>query len=80
MRKSDKGGDNKGVVFMGVAFELVAMCVGGYLLGEQIDKYYGWKNFGSTYLVLVLLIGWFVHLIYLLRRFEDEDVDSDPKS
>ncbi len=62
---------------MGVAFELVAMCVGGYFLGEQIDLYYGWKNIGSTYLVLVLLIGWFVHLIYLLRRFEQENVDGD---
>lgn len=62
---------------MGVAFELVAMCVGGFLLGEQIDNHYGWKNIASTYLVLILLIGWFVHLIYLLRRFEKENVDRN---
>jgi F0F1-type ATP synthase assembly protein I len=78
--KSPKNNNSKGVVFMGVAFELVAMCVGGYLLGEQVDKYYGWKNVGSTYLVLILLIGWFVHLIYLLRRFDEDDVDTDSKS
>jgi membrane protein DedA with SNARE-associated domain len=63
----------KGIVFMGVAFELVALCVGGYLLGETIDEKMGWKNWASTYLVLILLIGWFVHLIYLLRRFEKEN-------
>lgn len=70
----------KGIVFMGVSFELVALCVGGYFLGEFIDKHYGWNNFASTYLVLILLIGWFVHLIYLLRRFEKENDESDPTS
>lgn len=69
----------KGIVFMGVAFELVAMCVGGYFLGEFVDERMGWKNLASTYLVLVLLIGWFVHLIYLLRRFEKENEDFGPK-
>lgn len=78
MGKSDQ--KNKGIVFMGVAFELVAMCVGGFVFGEQIDKHYGWKNFASTYLVLVLLVGWFIHLIYLLQRFERENDDSDSKS
>jgi len=68
----------KGIVFMGVSFELVAMCVGGYYLGNFIDEKMNWKNFASTYLVLILLIGWFVHLIYLLRRFEKENAD-DPK-
>jgi hypothetical protein len=69
----------KGIVFLGISFELVAMCVGGYLLGGEIDRKMGWSNYASTYLVLVLLIGWFVHLIYLLRQFEKENPDSDPK-
>ena len=57
---------------MGVAFELVAMCAGGYFFGEMIDEKMQWKNLASTYLVLILLIGWFVHLIYLLRQFEKD--------
>ncbi len=69
----------KGIVFMGVSFELVAMCVGGYYLGEFVDERMGWKNYASTYLVLVLLVGWFVHLIYLLRRFEKENDDINPQ-
>lgn len=69
---------NKGIVFMGVAFELVAMVSGGYFLGQYIDKIEGWNNFAAPYLVLILLIGWFVHLIYLLNRFEKEN-GEDPK-
>jgi hypothetical protein len=63
---------------MGVAFELVAMCAGGYFLGQYIDKIEGWNNFAATYLTMVLLIGWFVHLIYLLRKFEKEN-DENPQ-
>ncbi len=69
---------NKGIVFMGIGFELVAMSIGGYVLGNYIDSQMGWQNFASTYLVLLMLISWFVHLIYLLRRFEKDNVDSDP--
>lgn len=71
---------NNGIVFFGVGFELMALCIGGYLLGNYIDDYYGWKNTASTYLVLVLMIGWFMHLIYLLRRFEKDNADDDSKS
>lgn len=69
---------NKGVVFLGIGFELIALCIGGYVLGEYIDQYFGWKNVASTYLVLMLLISWFIHLIYLLRQFEANDDDQTP--
>lgn len=73
---SDKGG-NKGIVFFGVAFELVALCVGGWVLGGMVDQHMGWINTAQTYLVLVLLFGWFVHLFYLLRKFEKENAADD---
>ncbi len=80
MVSKDKNSGKKGLVFMGVAFELVGMCFGGYFLGEYIDEKMGWKNWAATYLVLILLVGWFVHLIYLLRRFEKDVEDSKPQS
>jgi hypothetical protein len=70
----------KGIVFMGVAFELIAMCTGGHFLGQFVDEKMGWNNFAATYLVLILLVGWFVHLIYLLKRFEAENDETDSKS
>lgn len=69
--------NGKGIVFMGIGFELVAMSVGGYFLGDFIDKHMGWKAVASTYLVLILLIGWFVHLVYLLRKFEKDAASGD---
>jgi 4-amino-4-deoxy-L-arabinose transferase-like glycosyltransferase len=78
MSKPKTGGAKTGIVFMGLGFELVAMCAGGYFLGGYVDQFMGWNNKGSTYLVLLLLLGWFVHLIWLLRQFEKNNVDLDP--
>ncbi len=71
---------DRGIVFLGIGFELVALCVGGYFLGQFIDDHMGWKNYASTYLVLILLLSWFFHLFILLRRFEKEDSKNDPNS
>ncbi|MGE0526505.1 MAG: hypothetical protein AB7G93_02130 [Bdellovibrionales bacterium] len=71
---------DKALVFFGVGFELVALCIGGIFLGGEIDKYMGWSGGGGTVaLILILLIGWFIHLFILLRRF-DQDVDPNSKS
>ena len=70
--------DGKGVVFLGIGFELIALCIGGYVLGQYADDYFGYKNVISTYLVLILLISWFIHLIYLLQRFEADDDPPPP--
>lgn len=63
---------------MGIGFELIAMCAGGYYFGEYLDQKMGWKGVASTYLVLILLISWFTHLFYLLRKFEKENDEPPP--
>ena len=68
---------NNGIVFFGVAFELVALCIGGWVIGGMVDDHYGWKGTAQTYLVLILLGGWFVHLVYLLKRFEKDNAGGD---
>ena len=68
---------NNGLVFFGVAFELVALCIGGWVLGGMVDAHFGWTNTAQTYLVLVLLGGWFVHLVYLLKQFEKDNAGDD---
>lgn len=70
----------QGLIFAGLAFELVGLCLGGYFLGEYVDQRMMWKNTASTYLVVALLFGWFVHLIYMLRRFEKENDDGNPQA
>ena len=71
---------DKGLVFLGSGFELVMVCVGGSYLGSYIDKQMGWNNYATAFLVIALLIAWFLHLLFLLKRFEETDGDSTPKS
>lgn len=66
---------NKGVAFLGMGFEMVGVCMGGYYLGQYIDAYMGW-NQSSAYLIVLLLVGWFVHFIILIKRFQDETDDG----
>jgi len=65
-----------GMMFSGMGFELVALCLGGYYLGDTISQHYGITKSVTAFVILALLVAWFVHLIYLLRKFEDTD-DSD---
>lgn len=67
---------NKGIVFLGMGFELVAMCMGGLYLGETVKAHYGLETPVSAYMILAMLIAWFVHLFYLLRKFQKEAEDD----
>jgi len=69
---------NRGIVFVGIGFELVSMCVGGFFIGQWIDREMGWRVAATTTLTLMLLVGWFIHLIVLLKRFESLDDDDSP--
>jgi hypothetical protein len=69
-----------GIIFMGLAFELFGICLGGYFVGHLIDVKMGWDQYATMTLILMLLAGWFVHLFYLLRRFDKENADSDDQS
>jgi hypothetical protein len=70
--------NNGMMVFAGIAFEMVGLCFGGFILGGMIDAHYGWKGYAQVSLVLVLLIGWFVHLIFLIKKFEKDNADDNP--
>jgi len=67
---------NKGLVFMGMGFELLGLVLGGYYLGQAIDNEFGWPGYGVAALVICGLIGWMIHLIFLLKRFMAETADD----
>lgn len=72
-----KKNQNSGMIFFGVAFEMVGLVIGGFVIGGMIDDFYGWKGgYAQIGLVLTLLLGWFIHLIYLIRRFEKNNPDE----
>ena len=70
----------KELIFTGVVFELFGLCLGGFYLGDLIDQHMGWKNFAAPFMVLLLFVGWIVHLIYLLKQYEKDESNSDQNS
>ena len=70
---------DKAVVFLGSGFELIMVCLGGTYLGNYIDQKMGWANYATAGVVIVLMIGWFIHLIYLLRRFDKSNEKPESK-
>ena len=70
---------NQGFIFLGIGFELVSLCLAAIYLGGMIDTHYAWKGYATITLILLMLFGWFVHLFYLLRKFEKDQENDPPK-
>ncbi len=66
----------KGVIFMGIGFELVGLIIGGWAIGSQVDKYFHWNGYGVATFIIAVMIGWIYHLIILLKKFMDDDTDT----
>lgn len=68
---------NKGMVFMGMGFELVILILAGAYFGDLIDKHFGWKGYASVTFIVLFLGSWFYHLLVLLKKVNEEsDEDS----
>jgi len=67
---------NKMAVFVGIGFEIIGILVLAAWAGGWLDKAYGLKGMGTAGLVILGLIGWLVHLLYLLKDFENDQ--SEP--
>lgn len=62
----------KGVVFVGMGFELLGLILGSLYVGAAIDEEMNWPGYGLIVTVVAGLIGWMIHLIFMLKRFMDE--------
>jgi hypothetical protein len=59
---------NKYVVFIGIGFELIGLILVAVYLSEYLEKIHPSKGIITAGLVLLALVGWFVHILILLRR------------
>jgi len=66
----------KGLVFMGMGFELLGLILGGYLVGNAIDTHFGWSGYAMAGVIVICMISWMIHLVYLLKRFMAEASDD----
>jgi hypothetical protein len=69
------GFNQKALVFVGLGFELAAVCIGAVFLGNVIDTRYHTQGLATGGMIIVFFAGWVVHLVVLLKRF-NEDGDS----
>ena len=69
----------KYIIFASIGFELVGLIVGCFFLGQILDNKYQTKGMIFVGLSVLCLIGWLVRVIWLLKRFQDEDEKSSNK-
>jgi hypothetical protein len=69
----------KGLVFLGMGFELLGLILGGLYIGRAIDHEMAWPGYGVALMVVICMASWMVHLIFLLKRFM-ADTDDDQAS
>lgn len=66
----------KGIVFIGMGFELLGLILGGLFLGTAIDKEMNWPGYGLAVCVVAGLVSWIFHLVIMLKKFMTEDTDD----
>ena len=61
-----------------VAFEFSGTIAGGAFVGWLVDRWLGSTPWGILTCTLLAVVGGFIRLITLVRRFERDDLRSEP--
>lgn len=65
--------NKKGLVFMAMGFEIGAGIIGATILGQSIDEYYSTNGLVTMVLCLLVLVGWFIHLAVLIKKYQRDN-------
>ena len=60
------------LVFSGIGLELAGMMFVAVVVGGYMDKKFGTNGLIFLAMAMLFLIGWFFHIVYLLRRINSE--------
>ncbi len=74
----DRGGKDEALFvklgkYAAIGLEFPSTIIGGLFLGYALDRYFGSFPWLTASLTLLALIGAFIRLFQLLRRFSGED-------
>jgi len=72
VNESQKKKPDKSMMFLGMGFEAVAAVLGGFFVGQYVDRYLGNRGLGPAFGSILLLIGWFFHLLQVMKKFDEE--------
>ena len=64
---------NKYLIFVGIGFELIALIILSIFVGEALETKWPTKGLWVAGLILFSLVGWMVHLVYLLKATQKVD-------
>lgn len=65
--------NGKMAAFVGIGFEVVGLIIAAVWLGGWLDTHYGLKGMATAGLVICALVGWFIHILWMLKRFEKDE-------
>lgn len=65
--------NKKMAAFVGIGFEVVGLIIAAVWAGGWLDARYNLKGMATAGLVIVALVGWFVHILWMLKSFEKDD-------
>lgn len=63
----------KGLVFVGMGFELLGLILTALYLGKYVDEQYNLKGLCIALFSFLALIIWVFHLVLLTRQFQKND-------
>jgi F0F1-type ATP synthase assembly protein I len=58
----------KQLVFAGLGVELVSLILASVWLGPKLDDYFETKGVFLVIMLIMVLVGWFVRLFFLLKK------------
>jgi hypothetical protein len=60
----------KPLIVAGFGFELVVLILGTVWLGPKLDEHFQTQGIIFVVLLIVVLVGWFLRLIFLLQKWD----------
>lgn len=64
---------NKYLPFMGMGFELVAVVMAGVYISDYLEKKFNSKGIITMFVFLGLIIVWFIHLYFMIKKANSND-------
>lgn len=69
--KDNNSNSRKGIVFAGLGFELAGLVIASVTFGGKIDETYNLPGYGVAGLTVLSMVGWLIHLIFMLKRWQE---------
>lgn len=67
---------NKYLIFVGIGFELIGLIIGSVFLGDYLETLLPTKGLWVAGLILASLVGWMVHLMFMLKSVQKSNSQS----